>query len=105
MFQKNGLKNFTFLKKIMHCSLNTYYFHDVLGKKKYLNLRKANKQAKFEGNSVSNFLPYTQFAREINKIDISILNNLSSPCSDYDKIPAAYREPIDMILRLLLTSE
>ena len=38
-------------------------------------------------------------AHEINKNDIGKLNNLSSLCSDYDKIPGAYREPIDFILR------
>ena len=51
-------------------SLNTYHSHDGLEKRKCLNLRKANKQAKFEGNSEPNFLPYGEFALEINKIDI-----------------------------------
>ena len=37
-------------------SLNTYYSHGVLGKQKYLNLRKANKQAKFQGHSVLNYI-------------------------------------------------
>ena len=63
-------------------------------------MRKANKQAKFEGNSLQNFLPYTELAHEINKIGIGKLNNLSSLSSDYEKIPGAYREPIDFILRL-----
>ena len=51
-------------------SLNTYHSHDGLEKRKCLNLRKANKQAKFEGNSEPNFLPYAELALEINKIDI-----------------------------------
>ena len=63
-------------------------------------MQKANKQAKFEGNSLQNFLPYTELAHEINKIGIGKLNNLSSRSSDYDKIPGVYREPINFILRL-----
>ena len=38
-------------------SLNTYYSDDVFEKQKYLNLRKANKQAKFQGHSVLNYIP------------------------------------------------
>ena len=39
-------------------------------------------------------------AHEINKIDIGKVNNISSLSSDYEKIPGAYREPIDIFLRL-----
>ena len=81
-------------------TLNTYYSHYVLGKRKYLNLRKANKQAKFDGNSVPNFLPYTELALEINKIDIGKLKNLSRHSSDYEKVPGPYRDPIAFILRV-----
>ena len=81
-------------------TLNTYYSHYVLGKRKYLNLRKANKQAKFEGNSVPNFLPCTELALGINKMDIGKLENLSSHSSDYEKVAGPYRDPIAFILRV-----
>ena len=48
----NWLKSFNKSEENKLRSLNTYYSHDVLGKRKYLNLRKANKQAKFQGYSV-----------------------------------------------------
>ena len=41
-FNKSGENNLR--------SSNTYYSHDVLGKRKYSNLRKANKQAEFQGH-------------------------------------------------------
>ena len=37
-------------------SLNTYSSHDVFRKRKYLNLMKPNKQEKFQGHSVPNFI-------------------------------------------------
>ena len=42
----NWLKSFNKLEENKLRSLNTYYSHYVLGKPKYLNLRKANKQTK-----------------------------------------------------------
>ena len=81
-------------------SLNTYYSHDVLGKRKYLNLRKANKQAKFQGNSVPNYILYKELAQVINTIDIGTVRNLSDLCSDYKNTPVVYREPVEFILRL-----
>ena len=52
----NWLKSFNKSEENKLRSLNTYYSHDVLGKRKYLNLRKANKQAKFQGHSVLNYI-------------------------------------------------
>ena len=43
----NWLKSFSKSEEKKLRSSSTYYSHDVLGKRKYLNLRKANKQAKF----------------------------------------------------------
>ena len=53
----NFLKSFNKSEENKLKSLNTYYSHSVLGKQKYLNLRKANKQAKFQGHSVLNDIP------------------------------------------------
>ena len=58
----NWLKSFNKSEENKLRSLNTYYSHDVLGKRKYLNLRKANKQAKFQGHSVPNSISYKELA-------------------------------------------
>ena len=44
----NSLKYFNKSEENKLRSLNIYYYHDVLGKRKYLNLRKANTQGKFQ---------------------------------------------------------
>ena len=49
----NWLKSFNKSDENKLRSLNTY---NVLGKRKNLNLRKANKQAKFQGHSVPNYI-------------------------------------------------
>ena len=87
----NWLKSFNKSEENKLRSLNTYYSHDVLGKRKYLNLRKANKQAKFQGHSVPISISYRELAQVINTIDIGIVKNLSDLCSDYKNIPAVYR--------------
>ena len=71
-----------------------------MGKRKYLNLRKANKQAKFQGHSVPNSISYKELAQVINTIDIGTVKNLSDLCSDYKNTPAVYRAPVEFILRL-----
>ena len=45
---KNWRKDFYRSKENTLRSLNSYYSHSVLGKRKYLSLRKANQQATFE---------------------------------------------------------
>ena len=66
--------------------------HDALEERRCLKLRQGNKQAKFEGDLVPDFVACTEMAHGINKIDIGKLNYLSNLRSDYDKIPRAYRE-------------
>ena len=44
----NSLKYFNKSEENKLRSLNIYYYHDVLGKRKYLNLRKTNTQGKFQ---------------------------------------------------------
>ena len=77
--------------------LKTYYSLDGLGKRKYLNLRKANKQAKFQGKSVPSYISYKESAQVINTIYIGTGKNLSDLCSDYKNTPGIYREPIEFI--------
>ena len=71
-----------------------------MGKRKYLDLSKANKQAKFQGHPVSNYISYKELAQVINAIDIGTVKNLSDLCSDYKNTPGVYREPIEFILTL-----
>ena len=92
----NWLKSFNKWKQ----TKNTYCSQDVLGKRKYLNLRKANKQAKFQGHSVPNSISYKELAQVINTIDTGTVKNLSDLCSDYKNTPAVYRESAEFILRL-----
>ena len=96
----NWLKSFNKLEENKLRSLNTYYSHNVLGKRKYLNLRKANKQAKFQGHSVPNSISYKELAQVINTIDIGTVKNLSDLRSDYKNTPAVYRAPVKLIVRL-----
>ena len=93
----NWLKSFNKSEENKLRSLNAYYSHNVLGKRKYLNLRKANKQAKFQGHSVPNYISYKESAQVINTIDTGTVKNLSDLCSDYKNTAGVYREPIEFI--------
>ena len=48
--------------------MNVYYGHNVLGKRKHLSLRIANKQAKFNTANISN--SYKTLANRITNVDI-----------------------------------
>ena len=71
-----------------------------MGKRKYLNLRKANKQAKFQGHSVPTSISHKELAQVIDTIDIGTVKNLSDLCSDYKNTPNVSRVPVEFILRL-----
>ena len=74
--EMNRLKSFTKSEENKLRSLNNYYSYDVL------NLRKANKQAKFQGHSVPNSVSYKELANVINSIDIGDVKYPSDLCSD-----------------------
>ena len=76
------------------------YSYNFGGKQKYLNLRKTNKQTKFQGHSVLNYISYKELAQVTNTIDIGTMKNLSDLCSDYKNTHAVSREPDEFILRL-----
>ena len=103
--QKDLVKNWTRSYKISKQnklrSLNVYYCHEVMGKRKYTNVRKANKNVKHAGHQVSNYVSYNDLAELIRTLDIGIVHNvktlISSPGQNYD---GAYREPIPYIQRL-----
>ena len=96
----NWLKSFNKSEENKLRSLNTCYSHNVLGERKYLNLRKGNKQAKFQGHSVPNYISYKELAQAINTIDIATVKNLSDLYSDYKNIPVVYWGPAEFILML-----
>ena len=62
----NWLRSFNKSEKNKLSSLNTYYSQDVLGKQRYLNLKKANKQAKFQGHSIPIYISCKELAQVIN---------------------------------------
>ena len=45
-------------------SLNSYFFHNVLRKRKYDNLRKANKQPAFGNSKLPNFVSYKVLSKK-----------------------------------------
>ena len=96
----NWLKSFNKSEENILRAVNAYYSHNVFGKRKYLKLRKAKKQAKFQGHSVPSSISYKELAQVINTIDIGTVKNLSDLCSDYKNTPAVYRAPVEFILRL-----
>lgn len=50
-------------------SMNTYYSHNVMGKAKYLSIRKANRNATYQKTKIVNFISYLDLSQEINKVD------------------------------------
>ena len=52
-------------------SLNIYYSQDVMGKRKYINVRKANKV-----KGQPNIIPYKDLSNIINSVDIGSTKNI-----------------------------
>ena len=59
-------------------SLNAYYSHNVMGKRKYNNIRKANKASSYQGAKVPNYIPYRNLFDEINSVDIGAINDVNN---------------------------
>ena len=57
--------------------MNAYYSHNVLGKKKYLSLRKANREFTFENMQIANFISHKKLSKQINNVDIGELIDIS----------------------------
>ena len=79
--------------------LNAYYSH-VLGKRKYLHIRKANIGATYDGYHVVNYVPYKELAKMINDINIGSLCNVSDLHETSEPVHGLYRNPSDYILRI-----
>ena len=51
-------------------SLSTYYSHNVMGKTKYISVRKANKDVKYKGVKMANYVPYKKLSEAIRDVNI-----------------------------------
>jgi len=58
-------------KENLLCSLNVYYAHSVMGKRKYINIRKANTV-----KEQPNYVAYPKLANHMTKIDIGNVYNI-----------------------------
>jgi len=74
-------------------SLNTYYCHNVMGKEKYRNVRKANRKTSKHNHNVPNYVTYSKLSEKINEIDIDIIENVY-PALTNENVEGIYR-PID----------
>ena len=73
-------------------SLNTYYSHNVMGKQKYIGIRKSNRQSKTNpSHLVVNYVPYSLLSTTINSIDIGTIQTFEPTLTynlDGDDIPS-----------------
>ena len=70
------------------CSLNVYYSHGVYGKRKYINVRKANKTP-----TIPNFVSYKSLSEHIRNIDIGTIRPINPDFTsslDADEIGSGY---------------
>ena len=91
MFRDHNMTCYLSVDNI-HRSLNIYYAAGVLGKKKYIEIRRANRKKKF--HSV-NMVPWSLLSQFINSIDIGELipieGNLDMDLTDEEKGSGMYR--------------
>ena len=83
-------------------SLNVYYSHNVMGKRKYINLRKANKASSSRKSRIPNYIPYNELSTLVNSIDIGTVKDVNdlSPENSDSKFEGCYRDPVEYVLRL-----
>lgn len=83
-------------------SLNVYYSHNVMGKRKYVNLRKANKASSSRTSRIPNYIPYNELSTLVNSINIGTLKDVNdlSPENSDTKFEGCYRETVEYVLRL-----
>ena len=82
-------------------SLNTYYSHNVMGKRKYINLRQANKVSVHQNAYIPNYVPFKDLSEEINSIDIGVLHDVNELIpSNTENYQGCYRDASSYILRL-----
>ena len=97
---KSSAKEYCSSEENLLRSLNMYYAHSVLGKRKYLSIRKANRGATYRGTRVSNYVPYKMLADRINSVDIGNLKDINTLDDASEGELGVYREPAEYIIRL-----
>lgn len=93
-------KDYYLSEQNMLRSLNCYYSHNVLGKRKYTSIRRANSNSTFRGLGITNYVSYSLLAKRINGLDIGTLHDVSSLDHDNKDVKGVYRNPAEYILRL-----
>ena len=81
-------------------SLNAYYSHNVLGKKKYMQIRIANFNAKYENIRIPNYIPYNQLSKVINEVDIGNISSVNSLHETTEPVKGMFRNPLEYIVRV-----
>ena len=83
-------------------SLNVYYSHDVMGKRTYINLQKANKASSSRTSRIPNYIPYNKLSTLVNSINIGTLKDVNDPSPENSdaKFEGCYRETVEYVLRL-----
>ena len=54
-------------------TVNLYYSHDVMGKRKYISIRKDTSNSKFDGKRIPNYSTYNSLIKYIKSVDIGRL--------------------------------
>ena len=75
-------------------SLSIYYSHNVMGKEKYISLRKANRNSDYQQQQIANYIPYKELSVYIRSIDIGVVNPVS------EVTPGCCRQIGSFVLRL-----
>ena len=76
-------------------SLSVYYSHHVMGKRKYISIRRANRNS--DG---SNFIQYKDLAEFIRRIDIGTINDVNDINPTDSRVAGVYRNLAEYALRL-----
>ena len=86
-------------------SMNSYYSHNVLGERKYLSLRKANRQSTFENMQIAKFISYKKLSKQINNVDTGELIDISTlSTNSRQQVCGNYRPPSAFISWLTKSS-
>jgi len=82
-------------------SLKMYYSHNIMGKRKYICLRKANNAVTFKNSKIPNYIPYQELADLINEIDVGTVLDVNTLAENSNEnYEGCYRETVEYILRL-----
>ena len=82
-------------------SLNTYYIHNVMGKRKYISMLKANKVSSHKKAYIPNYVPFQDLSKEINNVDIGQIKDINSLVpNSTENFQGCYREASEYVLRL-----